>query len=421
MNPDAEHDRHGLRKLLVAQSLSQLGFYLLGLAMPLLAATTLHASALQVSAVAASQTAAFLLLGLPAGAWVDRLRKRPLMIGADLTRATILASIPIARLAGLLSIGYLCATAFVVGVCSVVFDIADQSYLPRLVGRAELVPANIKLAKVEQLAAVAGPGLGGLAIQAAGPPIAVLATSTGYLCSAVCIAIIVDRERKPKPATRPRLARDIAEGIRYVTADRILRPLVACSTTITLFWSMSYAMLLVLLARNLAVPAQTIGILLTVGSLGGVAGTLAARRLIDSLGDSTALRLSVLCTAPCSLLATLVQPGWRIWLVSAASFALIGGLVVYNVAQVSFRQRSVPTELLGRVNATMRFFAWGARPIGALGGGVTAQLFGLRQAVLVGAVGTSLAWVWLYLSPLRTMRVLSPANQDTALGLLGPS
>jgi predicted MFS family arabinose efflux permease len=398
--------RSGLRQLLLAQSLSQLGFYLLGLAMPLLAATTLHASALQVSAVAASQTAAFLLLGLPAGAWLDRLRKRPVMIGCDLARSAALASIPLARLLGALSIGYLCAAAFVVGVCTVFFDIADQSYLPHLVEPAELVPANTKLATVEQLAAFAGPALGGLVIQLTGPPLAVIATSAGYLWSAGCIALITDTEIRPVPARRRRLLGEIAEGIRYVGADRVLRPVVACSTTITLFWSMSYAMLLVLLAKNLAVPAGTIGLLLTVGSLGGFTGTLLARRLIPALGDSAAIRLSVLCSAPCTLLAPLVEPGWRLGLVSVASFALIGGLVIYNVAQVSFRQRSVPAELLGRVNATVRFFAWGARPVGALTGGVLAELIGVRQAVLVGAIGTSLAWLWLYLSPLRSMRAL---------------
>src|SRR4051812_15645362 len=148
---------HGLRQLLLAQSLSQLGFYLLSLAIPLLAATTLRASAFGVSSVAASQTAAFLLLGLPAGAWLDRLRKRPVLIGCDLARSAALASIPLARLLGALSIGFLCAAAFVVGLCTVFFDIADQSYLPHLVEPDRLVPANTKLATVEQLAAFAGP------------------------------------------------------------------------------------------------------------------------------------------------------------------------------------------------------------------------------------------------------------------------
>ncbi|MFE7774654.1 MFS transporter [Streptomyces sp. NPDC057445] len=396
----------GLRQLLLAQSLSQLGFWLMSLAMPLLAATTLHGSPFEVSAVSASQTAAFLLVGLPAGAWVDRMRKRPVMIVTDLGRALVLGSVPVVWALDGLSIGYLCGVALATGVLTVFFDIADQSFLPHLVGPQELVPANAKLVGVEQVAAVSGPGAGGFVIQLAGAPLALMGTALGYLWSAVCLTFIKDHEPRPVRDRDARLHRDVADGVRYVVADRFLRPLVCCSTTMTFFWSMGYAMLLVLLAQDLAVPAGTIGLLFTFGSLGGLGATFVARRIIDALGDSTTVKLSVAVAAPFTLLSALAEPGWRLGLVSLSSFAFGAGLVLYNVAQVSFRQRSVPAALLGRVNATVRFCAWGARPLGALCGGAIAEIAGVRQAVWVGAAGTSLAVVWLLLSPLRGLRSL---------------
>ncbi|MEU7058102.1 MFS transporter [Streptomyces sp. NPDC046197] len=403
----------GLRKLLLAQTASQFGFRLMTLTLPILAVTELHASPFQVSLVAAGQTAAFLLLGLPAGALVDRVRKRPVMVFCDLGRCLVLAGLPVAWAAGVLSVGYLCGAALAVGVLTVFFDIADQSYLPHVVGREQLVPANAKLASIEQVSGVAGPGVGGLVIQLATAPLAVIGTAFGYLWSAVWLLRIHDRE--PRPARRPgaRLHRDIAAGMRYVVQDRLLRPIVLCSTTMTLCWSIAYAMLLVLLAKNLAVPAGTIGLLLTAGGAGGVLASAAAGPLIRRLGDGTVVRLSVLVAAPFTLLAALTGPGWRLCLVAVANFAFAAGVVLYNVAQVSFRQRSVPPELLSRVNATVRFFAWGARPIGSLCGGTAAELIGVRGAVWIGAAGTSLACLWLYLSPLRTLRDL-PLRLPTA-------
>ncbi|MFY1678795.1 MULTISPECIES: MFS transporter [unclassified Streptomyces] len=399
-------ETRALRLLLTAQLLSQLGFRLLGIAMPILAATTLEASAFEVSAVAAAQTAAYLLVGLPAGVWVDRMRKRSVMIVCDVGRAAVLAVIPVAWGLGVLDVLLLCAVAFVTGLLTVFFDVAEQSYLPHVVGKDRLVTANARLTGVAEVAGVVGPGAGGLLVQVATAPLAVLATAFGYVWSAVCVALIRRPETPPPREERPRLLRGVAEGVRLVTRDALLRPIVLCSTTMTLFWSVSYAMLLVLLARDLAVPATTVGLLLTAGSLGGVLATVVADRVIRGLGDARAVKYSVAFGAPLTLLAALVQPGWRLGLVSLSLFGLGAALVIYNVAQVSYRQRCVPAECLGRVNATVRFFAWGARPVGSLCGGVLAEVFGARGAVLAGAVGTSLAFVWLVFSPLRRMRTL---------------
>lgn len=396
----------GLRQLLLAQSLSTLGFRLMSLALPIVAAGTLHATPLQVGAVGACQTVPFLVIGLPAGVWVDRWRKRPVMVAGDVGRAVALLGIPLAWWRGDLSVGVLCAVSAVVGVLTVFFDVANQSYLPHVVPQERLLAANSALVTVEQVAGVAGPGLGGLIVQLLTAPVAFLGTTVGFLWSAVCLSFIREQEPVPERTRGAGLYREVVEGIRYIVADRLMRAILLTSTTVTLFWSLAYGMLLVLLAEDLAVPTVTIGVVLTIGATGGVLATLVVRRVITAVGDANALKLSMLLTGPLAPLAALAEPGWGLWPVAVASFALSGGIVLYNVAQVSFRQRSVPPGLLGRVNATVRFTAWGARPVGTLLGGMVATLAGTREAVLIGGVGTALAFVWLYLSPLRGLRDL---------------
>lgn len=397
-----------LRQLLYAQALGTFGFRVMSLAMPVLAAGTLHASPFAVGAVSACQTAPFLVIGLPAGVWVDRVRRRPLMVAADAGRAVALVAIPVAWWCGVLSLALLCAVATVVGTLTVFFDVAGQSYLPHVVAGDQLVAANSALTAVEQVAGLLGPALGGLVVQLLTAPQAFTVCAAGCAGSAVFLSHV----RRPEaPAVRSPgtgLTRAVREGIRYVTGDRLLRAVLLTSTTITFFWGVAYAMLLVLLVQRLHAAAATVGAVLTVGACGGVAATLCVRRLIARFGDATALKLSVLLTGPLTPAAAFASPGWGLWPAALASFALSGGIVVYNVAQISYRQRTVPPDLLGRVNATMRFVSWGARPLGALTGGALAGVVGVRGAVLAGALGTAMSCGWLYASPIRGMRDLTP-------------
>jgi MFS family permease len=398
--------RDGLRRLLLALLFSEFGFRIMVLAIPLIAVTELHATPLQISVIAACQTGAFLLVGLPSGAIVDRLRRRRVMVVSDLVRAAVLVTLPLMWLSGGMSVPYLCVASVALGVCTVFFDVANQTYLPRLVGPDQLVAANSRLVVIDSVAGTLGPGAGGLLIERLTAPFATVLGVAGWLWSALCVSRIRDDDPKPERRADTHLRRDIADGVRAIVTDPLLRPIALCSTTLTFFWAVAGTMLIVLMAGTLGATATTIGVVFAVGNAGGIAATLVVRRLIDRVGDGVAIRWSIAVCGPCTLLAPLAGPGWRVWLIAAASFALSAGLVVYNVAQVSYRQRTVPADLLGRVNATIRFFAWGARPLGALCGGLIAAVLGIRCAVWVGAVGTSLSALWLYLSPLRTLRHL---------------
>ncbi|MBB4912879.1 MFS transporter [Actinophytocola algeriensis] len=398
--------RDGLRRLLLALLFSEFGFRIMVLAIPLIAVTELHATPLQISVIAACQTGAFLLVGLPSGAIVDRLRRRRVMVVSDLVRAAVLVTLPLMWLSGGMSVPYLCVASIALGVCTVFFDVANQTYLPRLVGPDQLVAANSRLVVIDSVAGTLGPGAGGLLIERLTAPFATVLGVAGWLWSALCVSRIRDDDPKPERRADTHLRRDIADGVRAIVTDPLLRPIALCSTTLTFFWAVAGTMLIVLMAGTLGATATTIGVVFAVGNAGGIAATLVVRRLIDRVGDGVAIRWSIAVCGPCTLLAPLAGPGWRVWLIAAASFALSAGLVVYNVAQVSYRQRTVPADLLGRVNATIRFFAWGARPLGALCGGLIAAVLGIRCAVWVGAAGTSLSALWLYLSPLRTLRHL---------------
>ncbi len=385
------------------ESVSELGSQVSMLALPIVAVASLGATAFEVGVLTALSTAAFLLVGLPAGAIVDRLARRPVMIVADLVRLAALASVPAAYLAGALVLAQLYAVAFVVGLLTVFFDVAYQSYLPSLVGTAHLVEGNAKLAGTAQVAQVAGPSLAGGLVQAIGGALAVSVDAASYGVSALAVMLIGAREPAKVRGADRRLWREVGEGLRFVFGHPVLRAVAATTATANLFSSMIVAVEVVFLVRVVHVSPGVIGLLFAAGGVGGVLGALTARRVSARLGASRATIAGILVTSG-TLLLPLTTPGLGETFFAAGSFLFGLGSVVYNVNQVSFRQRLCPPGLLGRMNATMRFVVWGVMPIGALGGGGIATALGLRPTLWLGAAGSTLSVVWLLVSPLRSAR-----------------
>ncbi|MQA83294.1 MAG: MFS transporter [Streptosporangiales bacterium] len=380
--------------------------------LPLLAARALDATPFQVGLVSTCLTVSFLLLGLPTGAWVDRMRRRSVLIVSDIGRALALGSLPLAGALGVLTLPQLYAVALGYGVLTVFFDVAYQSYLPYLVGRDRLVEGNAKLAATQTAAQMGGPTLGGFAVQAFTAPYAVLANAVCFAWSAAWIGLI--RAREPLPERRPdrHLGREIAEGLRFVFGHRLLRAIAGCTASFNLFMMMSQPMLIVLLAEELALPSGTVGAFFTVGAAGGVVGAVFANRIASLVGGGRVIWLSVAPAGPFALLVPLAQSDWRLWLAAAGQFVVAFGTSVYNVAQVSFRQRLCPEVLLGRMNATMRFLVWGTMPLGGFLGGGLGSLIGVRPTVWVAAGGVALAFLPVFLSPLRAMRELPAHGGD---------
>jgi MFS family permease len=394
------------RRLWIGETVSQLGGMVSQIALPLVAILVLHASTFEVGLLETFQFLAFLLVGLPAGAWVDRMRFRAVLIVNDLVRAVALGSIPLAHALGVLSIGQMYVVALVTGLSTVFFDVAYQSYLPALVDREALVEGNSKLQASESVSQIAGPGLGGLLVQAFTAPYAVLVDALSFLWSASWVAAI--KSRPPKPARKPdrNLAREIGEGLKFVIGNRLLRSIAMCTGSSNLFGSVSGAVIFILLARQLHLSPGVIGLLTSLSAIGGLLGSLVASRFARMVGQGPAIWISALACAPSAFVAPFLHRNWTLGLYAVAQVLFWGAAVVYNITQVSFRQGLTPHDLLGRMNATMRFLVWGTMPLGAFLGGVLGATLGVRTTLLIAAIGGALAFIPVLFSPLRTMREL---------------
>lgn len=392
--------RHrGFRSLWLADALSQVGTQVGGIAIPLLAITALHASALQVSALAAAETAAFVVLGLQAGAWCDRWPNRPVLVVADLGRAVVLASVPVAWVAGVLTLLQLYVAVGVAGVFSVFFGVAHRSVLPRLVDRGQLVEGNAKLQGNMSVALVLGPAVGGWLVQAVGGPLTLLVDVGSYVWSAWWLRGLRPRETRRPVLDRSRLITEIGEALRVVFSEPVLRWTGFAGASIVLFQSMGNAIMLVFLARTVGLNAGTIGLLAAVGTLGAVAAAFTSSRVTRRLGPVRSLVGTVVALGVGFLLVPLADTSWR--LIWYAVGTLLSGycIVAFNIVQVSYRQAACPEHLLGRMNAVMGFLFRATVPIGALLGGVIATTLGTRVTLAISGLGIIAASTWL--RPLR--------------------
>jgi MFS family permease len=391
--------------LWAGQTVSEVGSSVTTLALPLLALLTLHATTFEVGALTACTNAAFIIVALPAGAWVDRWRKRRVLIWGDAGRVVVLGSIPLAKELGVLTLGQLYVVALLTGVLTVFFDVAYQSYLPVLVEPDQLIDGNGKLGASQAFGQVAGPGLGGLLVGAVGAAYAVVADAASFVVST--IATLCIRRPEPPPPARAegrRLRTEIREGLHFVVTHPILRQITGCTATNNFFNGFFNAMIAVFMVRVLHSSPGVIGIVFSAGSVGGLIGGAFAGRIGTRVGTARVIWLSIALAGPFQLIATAAFHGWGVILVGVGVFAASATSVVYNTAQVSYRQRICPPELLGRMNASVRFIVWGTLPLGALAGGVLGEVIGVRPTLVIGALGGWAATLWVVFSPLFGLR-----------------
>lgn len=401
---------HDFRQLWVGDTISQFGTQLSGLAIPVLAVTVLGAREREMGLLTAAETAAFLVVGLPAGAWVDRWRKRTVMLTGDVARALLLATLPLAWALDALSLWQLYVVSLLVGVATVFFDVAYQSYLPEIVDRKQMVEGNSKLQASQTLAMVAGPAIGGQLLRVMSAPVLVAVDAVSFLVSAFFVRRIRHRAEPPPRESRRPLRVEIAEGMRFVLRHPLLSRITACTSISNLFATITSTLLVLYILQTLDLGTGAVGVVFTVAAVGGLSGALVATRLASWVGEGRIIPLSIVVGA---LLATATPlaasfDGRLVPLlmlcVGAAAFGM--SAVVYNVTQVSFRQRLCPPPLLGRMNASIRFIVWGVMPIGALVGGFLGESLGIVPALWVSVAGQLLAALPVLFSPLVTMREL---------------
>ncbi len=409
------------RLLWGGQTISELGTQVSFLAVPLVAIDVLHASTFGVGILTAVQTLPFLLVGLPAGAWVDRMRRRPVLIAADVGRALALGSIPAAWALSALTLAQLYLVSLIAGVLTVFFDVAYQSYLPVLVGTDALVDGNAKLAATESGARVAGPAVAGALVSALGAAAAVLADAASFVVSFLSL-IAIRTPEEPVVAVASgagrarRLKDEIAEGLAFVWREPRIRSVAGSTGTSNFFATMAMAVVLVFLRRQLHLSPGRIGVLFAIGSIGGVAGALIARRLAERFGVGRTILWTIAVAGVGQLSYPLATRASATVLVIVGELLVSAGGVAYNITQVSLRQALCPPRLLGRMNASVRFMVWGTMPLGGFAGGVLGSTIGLRPTLWVAACGSLAAFMWIRLSPVPAVRTM-PTSQEMAGGV----
>jgi predicted MFS family arabinose efflux permease len=398
--------QHDFRLLWIGQSVSDVGTSVSVVVVPLVAVVYLHATAFEVGLLSALEWLPWLLIGLPAGVWVDRSRSRPLLIGCDLARLVLIGSLPVAAAFDALTIGQLFAVALVTGLATVLFQVAYQSYLPTLVARDELAEGNATLQGSQAVANVIGPGIGGLLVQVFRAPFALVVDAASYLVSVVALLGIRAREPEPVTAERRSLRTEIAEGARYVRGDPLLRVLTISPAIGNCFFIGYEAIVVLFLVRAVHLQPGLVGVLLACVGVGAVLGAAVARPVARRIGTSRAIWVGIGASSPFALLIPLTSRGFGLVFFVAGNVVMLAGVLVYNVTISAFRQAYCPPQLLGRVVATMRFVLFGTMPLGALLGGALATVVGLRAAVWLLLIGNLIPIFVLYFSPLRRMRDL---------------
>jgi MFS family permease len=395
-------------RLWIGQTVSEVGSQVSLIAIPFTAVVVLGVSPFQAGLLGTFQFLPFLLVGLPAGAIVDRMRRRAVLITADAGRTLVLGSIPVAASLGHLTLAHLYAAALVSGVLTVFFDVAYQSYLPALVGPSELVDGNGKLELSSSAAMLSGPSLGGALVSLIGAPKAIAADAASYVWS-VAFLLLIRRREAPVEQARvpgedaPSMRSQIAEGLRYVVGHPLLRPIACCTSTWNLFGNMAFAIFVLFAVRDLGMSATTVGIVLSVGALGNLLGAAVVSRVTRRIGVGRTTLVGIFMS-PTAFLMPLATSSTAVPLLVASGVAGSFGGVLYNVSQVSLRQGITPTRLLGRLNASMRFIVWGTIPIGSFLGGVLGGTLGLRPTLVIAAVGETLSGGWVLFSPVPRVR-----------------
>ncbi len=391
---------HNFNRYWAGQSLSQFAAQLSAVALPVLSVQLLHANEAELGYLNAASTAAFLLVGLPAGAWVDRWFKRRTMMHADLVRLAAAAMVPILWFSGVLQLWHLYLIAGVLGVATVFFDVAYQSFIPMLVPDKAIGRANSRLESTSQIARLAGPALGGLALKVMSAPLLMLADAIGYAISWVFLLITKDHEvehRRQEVASRPvdqrsatpNLFREIGEGLKFIWTQPAIKRITFTTSLSNLASTMTYTLMPLVVLRLLGMTPFIYGVILACASVGGLLGATLAGRLAEKIGTARTIRLSILMFVGLGFVYPLAlylhNKTFATIAFMVVEFVQSAGVLIYNVTQVSMRQRLCPKNLLGRMNASIRFIVWGVMPIAALLSGWLGRELGVLNTLWIAA------------------------------------
>ena len=397
--------------LWAGQTAAQVGFQVGTLATSAIAITVLHASETQIGILSGLQTLAFLIVGLPAGAWVDGWRKRHVMIAANLARIAALVSIPTAYAFFSLTIAHLMVVAALLGLSTVFFDVAYQSYVPMIASKRYIGAANGRLEASYQVGRAGGPGLGGWLLGVLAPPLAYLLTASTYVCSTWAIWRI--RTPEPRPAhSDASLRSQIVEGLSFVRGQRLLFPLFSCIACAAFAGAGIQVLLPILVLRTLGMSATQLGLLLSAGALGGILGALTRSAWITRLGIGRCIVITNIVGVSALLAqpASVHVPVAAAWVIACSGVVSSYFITIYNVTQMSLRQEICPPDMLGRMNAIFRFAVWGVMPLGSFVAGIIASWVGVEATMYIFTAASIAAGIAMGFTPAARIRGTSAAD-----------
>lgn len=398
------HRNADFMRLWAAATISAAGSQVTAFAVPITAIVVLRAGPLQVGLLMAATYLPLTLFGLFAGAWADRVHRRPLLISADLARAAVIGSVPVAYAEHALSMGQLYAVALVAGTLTVLFDVAHGSYLPELVNRDALVAANSRLQISEQGASVLGPAAGALLVTAVGAPLALVVDAVSFLGSAGVLLTMAHREARPHSAAGTSMLADIGAGLRYVASRPSLRAFATTTFLANLFLRMISTVLVLHLVRTVGLAPSIVGGVLSVGEAGFLAGALATGAVRKRLSLPATLALAVCLIAVSGFPIALAPPRLAVELTATGLFVYGFAAVIWTISSSAYRQATTPSELLGRTGSVMRVAAWGPIPVASIAAGAVAAASSTRTAMVVAATGALAAAIPVNLWRLRGAR-----------------
>ena len=395
-------------KLWTGQTVSQLGSVVTRTALPLVALLALGAGPRELAYLVIAASLAVLLVGLVAGAWVDRLRRRPILIWTDVIRAALLFWIPIAYASGALRIEQLYVVAFIASGLGSLFSAAYPAYVPSLIGTDRVVDANSKLATSSSIAEIGGPGLAGALVQAVSAPFAILVDAISFVVSAVSLgAIRAPEPRRPAREVETRIGHEIVEGLRIVREHSILVPLAARSVLAHVFGAFYGVLYSLYLLQELHLDPLLLGIVISAGGVGSLVGSFFAARVVRRLGIGPSIIWMAVGASIIGILTPLARGPVAVATLMVFLPQLVGdGLqTIEGVGEISLVQGLIPDAILGRVNATLEVISHGVGyPVGALVAAFVAEQVGVRGAIALGWAGMAASILFLVFSPLPRVR-----------------
>lgn len=396
----------GFRWLWIGQAISETGSRITRDGLPMAAVMLLAATPFQMGVLTALSGAATLLFGMIAGVWVDRIHRRPVLILADIGRALVIGTIPLAAHYGMLAMPQFYLVAAVAGVLTVLFDVAYQAYVPTLVNREQLVVANSRLALTGSIAEVLGPGITGLLVRVLTAPVAILIDALSFLASAISVALIRNPEPPPEPNPVPHFAEEIRDGWHAVIHHPVLRVLAFRAATIGLCHGLISPLYVLYAMRDLALGPLALGIAIVIGGVSNLTGALLAPYAARRFGLGRTLFWSAVLYSIGVLLLALARPPFFFAMSCLIGQQLLGDgfYMISQINETSLRQSITPDRLLGRVSAVMQLLTRGIWPIGALISGAVAGIIGTRTTLLIAALGLLASAAWMLAPPIRALK-----------------